>query len=506
MAKAPTAGTVSMDTETAQGLISERDKEITNIVRLTGVIIAQLGKAKADKINKDIDAGLIDIELPDEISGLLMTTFTCLRKQGHDEAGHKKYLDYSAKVDGVVITVRAVVDGFNALEPRRVIDFMVATPIVEIMTLFKAFFDEVRTGVTRFRVRSNMEKIAQKRDIRGVTRGVQTTGPLTHTLSQYGLTNHHIPLLQGITLAPERRTGVIRSLGPMTQALLLVMEDKFPAKLANSFFNSTQMLPMAAEITTCLREARKPGSVSGLLKELGDILLLTTTRSTQKMYHPLLATLHMWDQRTVTGMKWSFSGVDAMFIYNYCVSNGMKYRVKSGEAGSLMNEVIFHAIFGTYLDDLGICSQITDKTAKWAQRRAMDIVFTKRADAEVREIVPIKFTHGSKMAQSLLTKTLGNVDPVSISRPSFSDFRKRTFTAEFMNYLTTGKAAQNYSSDPATLQYALKKIKDTLIEGGMEKLVNTGTVKWVQMRESEMEPVEHFVPVEDGRFFFGVKK
>ena len=37
----------------------------------------------------------------------------------------------------------------------------------------------------------------------------------TKNLSEYGLNNQHIPLLQGITFPPERRTGVLKSLGPL---------------------------------------------------------------------------------------------------------------------------------------------------------------------------------------------------------------------------------------------------------------------------------------------------
>lgn len=45
----------------------------------------------------------------------------------------------------------------------------------------------------------------------------------SHSISQYGLVTHHVQLLQGITIAPERRTGVIRSLGPLTQAILFYL-------------------------------------------------------------------------------------------------------------------------------------------------------------------------------------------------------------------------------------------------------------------------------------------
>lgn len=76
----------------------------------------------------------------------------------------------------------------------------------------------------------------------------------TQNITQYGLTNQHICLLQGITLAPERRTGVIRSLGPLTQALLLVMEDKYFDKLRFALSHNLQMLPMSNEIISALKK------------------------------------------------------------------------------------------------------------------------------------------------------------------------------------------------------------------------------------------------------------
>lgn len=81
---------------------------------------------------------------------------------------------------------------------------------------------------------------------------------------------------------------MLRSLGPLTQAVLLIMEDKFFDKLKSAMFNSLQMLPMATEIINALKEANHPGNVWGAMKELGDILLLTNARATQKIYFPLL--------------------------------------------------------------------------------------------------------------------------------------------------------------------------------------------------------------------------
>lgn len=75
------------------------------------------------------------------------------------------------------------------------------------------------------------------------------------------------------------------------------MEDKYHSKLTGALSNSLQMLPMSQEIVTVLKDARSPGSVAGILKELGDILLLTTARSTQKIYFPLFMITHLWHNK-----------------------------------------------------------------------------------------------------------------------------------------------------------------------------------------------------------------
>lgn len=227
----------------------ERDNEIIKLIQIVDIIIQQTGVDFSANVLGEITRGLIDIDVSDEIAGVLMTVFTCLRKEEHDTVGHLKYKAFNARIGGIEISIQAIVEKIKS--SRIELDFLVATPIVEIMTLFKAFFDEVRTGVTRFKVRSSVAKRGAKRDSTGRLIGKGDQKDMTQSIAQYGLINHHIPLLQGVTLAPERRTGVVRSLGPLTQAILLVMEDKYHTKLSNAMLNSMQMLPMAQEIVNC---------------------------------------------------------------------------------------------------------------------------------------------------------------------------------------------------------------------------------------------------------------
>lgn len=178
-------------------------------------------------------------------------------------------------------------------------------------------------------------------------------------------------LLQGITLAPERRTGILRSLGPITQALLMVMEDKFFDKLRSAMSHSLQMLTMATEIINCLREANHLGNVSGVLKELADVLILTAaSRSTQKIYFPILLFKYIWKKRGK--IQISFSGAEMIKKYtDISVIDKIIFTMKSGADPIKTSQVVFHAMFGTNIENLNILKHITNNK-KWRTRKELN--------------------------------------------------------------------------------------------------------------------------------------
>ena len=81
------------------------------------------------------------------------------------------------------------------------VDFKTAQPIVDMLTAFKMVYDEARVSASKFYVREGGIKKEK-------------------TLNSYGLSNVHLPVLSGSTFKPERRTGLMHSLGPLTLALI----------------------------------------------------------------------------------------------------------------------------------------------------------------------------------------------------------------------------------------------------------------------------------------------
>lgn len=148
-------------------------------------------------------------------------------------------------------------------------------------------------------------------------------------------------------------------------------------------------------------------------------------------------------------------------------------------------------------------SEVTTHNARWHTRKELNEAFMKRSKKPKKMLEPIKFKYVSKMAQSLLTKSLGNVDPCATSRPSFSGFRKRTFTQEFLTYLSTGNSSHSYSSDPLQLQFALKKTKDSLMEEKDNvKMLSAGTKSWETMINGQWVDCD-FKPTEGNVKFYG---
>lgn len=280
---------------------------------------------------------------------------------------------------------------------------------------------------------------------------------------QFGLNNQHSPLLKGITFPPERRTGLLKGVGPFAQFTVLTMKDKYSGKLVEVIKNRLAMLPMNSEIATCLKEAEAPGRVQGLLKKKGDVLIMTTGRSVQKLYLPLIYVYFLWTTKPV-GLKWNFGGANMIaFINQATKAFRLKFRMKSGRIAT------------------HIVQPMENGTREQPSRRE-----------QTRH--PLQSAQSRKMVQSLMTKNLGNVDPCSSSRPSFSAKRKRTFTEALKTYLKSGKSLSNYATDPVQLQYAVRAIKDLLKSIDSEKFASAGFKKWLAI-EGDVLMETDFIPV-----------
>lgn len=92
----------------------ERDKDIIKLFEICNVIKSKLDATTVAKVGKEISDEIIDVDFSDELAGILMTVFTCLRKEGNDPIGHQKYKTFTAVLKGVDISIQSLVEDIKA--------------------------------------------------------------------------------------------------------------------------------------------------------------------------------------------------------------------------------------------------------------------------------------------------------------------------------------------------------------------------------------------------------
>ncbi|CAG4948407.1 unnamed protein product [Parnassius apollo] len=111
----------------------ERDTEIEKLLKILDIIINELGPINEKSICDYFKNKVIDIDTSDELAGVSITVFTCLRKEENDPTGHTRYKGYVTKVMETQVAILTIVEKVKKVNIK--LDFKVATPIVESMTI-----------------------------------------------------------------------------------------------------------------------------------------------------------------------------------------------------------------------------------------------------------------------------------------------------------------------------------------------------------------------------------
>ena len=140
------------DDAEVQRRLQIRDEQIDIIFGLYDLIVSKLPEASKPIIESDNDV-VINIDLSNQISGVLATLFTCMRKADpKNKSGTAAIYElYEATIDNTKIKIKDLMTEASTMGLTP--DFIVATPIMNLYTIFKCSFDEVSMGVTRFPVR-----------------------------------------------------------------------------------------------------------------------------------------------------------------------------------------------------------------------------------------------------------------------------------------------------------------------------------------------------------------
>lgn len=470
--------------------VLKRNVEVGKIYALASYIKARAGFVNAHPFVCNIDDS-------NTVAGSLLTVFNYMRKLANCRAKGgaglaeltTKYTQYLIKSGDLQLGCPEFTTAFLAANEDFVgFDFMIATPIVNMLTAFKLVFNEGRLGTNKF------------------ASGAADKNRNT-TISRYGLTGFHGPQLFGLTFNPERRTGLLECMGPATLAINLMNGGQYKGKVASAFSASIKHLEIAPQLTQFFSTTQidQTGQVLALLC---DCLNIIGSREHQKMYPPLFAWMEFY--RTSTDdvrFLFDFSGKGAYYLYNTIRTYNYQ---KNAQAASVVatTEAIFHGIWGTYGQDLGVLGRITNHQG-WLQRHEMERAY-KKTGAEAIAIRGLpSFLYNAKLIQSNMGKFGSGTIPWLSSRPVFAGYRKRVWSAAFEEVMTTGETQSIVQPNTISLQMYLIKLKDGLMRN-RGKYEDIGTVTWHQNppvlnaeRKLEYGAIEDVNIQETGLLFFG---
>nr|XP_012152155.1 PREDICTED: uncharacterized protein LOC105664042 isoform X2 [Megachile rotundata] len=252
---------------------------------------------------------------------------------------------------------------------------------------------------------------------------------------------------------------------------------------------------------------------------MSDIALIATTRQAMRMFPPQAAFSYIFTNKShrvgnsvyntidLYG-NFNFSGHGAFAFYKVFMSTKWKLNL-NGATDSQAKQVCYHSMFGTYKEDLGILSQITNQ-ATWDTREELDRIFQK-ANTTGTSITfePVKQKFYSKMSQANQTALLTSSYSQLSSIPCFSGKTKRKFSDAFFDHLMSekskasgGRSLQSLMSSYTTLRDKLRK----LLEKNQGTL-DAGTTGWRRIEDVtptlEGQEDTDMVIQATGRFFLG---
>lgn len=226
-------------------------------IHITGAFVAN---------NEEKTAALLNIHVSEQISSIFATAHTCLRQESLSTGNLRSTMEgksYTIQSEGntskelshefIVSLVKEIATNFKLVysKPKRDDNnhwYGTAAPIISLINMFKVRLTELRIGHGSFTVQKDAK----------VQRVVST--------DEYGLKNVHRPLLEGIKIPPEKKSGMAQSLGPMTSLICLARSDndqKYSKRWRSAVKRNFSFLPeIDSVIETCC--GKSPHEVKGL--------------------------------------------------------------------------------------------------------------------------------------------------------------------------------------------------------------------------------------------------
>lgn len=173
-----------------------------------------------------------------------------------------------------------------------------------------------------------------------------------------------------------------------------------------------------------------------------------------------------------------FSGPGMWRVYKFCMQ--YNWKIETGLDDVEAGQVVYHAIFGTQNEDLGILQQVTNVTSPWKLRSQIAGKFRSAGKKLVNFNIPNQVLY-AKMAQANMTGLLTESSYQVRSKQVFAGVRTVKYIDSFYKHMETenNSMMQGGLTLPALTMFyrQLKSIRD--LDG-----TKVGSVSNIEIRET----------------------
>lgn len=278
-----------------------------------------------------------------------------------------------------------------------------------------------------------------------------------------------------------------QSLGPLTVLIqmLKIPDPTYRKKWEDAVKSQMGLISCIDDIISLSKEVKKVTDLAPIISLLGDILLISTSRQIRRMFFPLammVATLYpagKFDEEMIK--RFNVSSHGGYHVYDEACRYKWSINGKMNDVHA--SQIVFHSIFGTYSEDMGVLSEITN-VGKWCTREELGKSFQSMGDSSTTRTFSLpKFSIYSKLSSANQNTSLAGVYEQVTYAPVFVGFRQHSFSPEFLNYMQKTTSIQKSGKTISEIVSALSEINQELQnaarEGNLDGL--WGTVHWFDM-------------------------
>ncbi|QHR77127.1 nucleoprotein [Quaranjavirus johnstonense] len=329
--------------------------------------------------------------------------------------------------------------------------------------------------------------------------------------NQYGIPSGMRHFATGADFKPTMKSALAQSMGPVTTIVQLseATDNQYAGKWVDAFKRAFSHIPHIDQIAKFMLMS-KPAALTKINGYLMAIAGYTGTREQKRIAFPpgtLSFLMHdlnekkEWVFNESRCTKFDFSGTGAyrMYMHFLAVTKANPLKMNVADPGKA-RQILFHAMFGTHVEDFGILQSITD-VSEWHKRKDFETEFKtiRASNARVEgTFYPIDLRYYSKVCSSLNTRMIGGGSAPITNCQIFSGNRKRIVTEGLKSLGQQGMNSSLATLDKDSIEKMLREHLET-IRGTFTDGYDAGTVNWRKFEgltwdkegeEVEMRPSE----------------